>query len=580
MKRLSIFFIIPAVLVLFVSGTAPGFAQMSGGEEAARNQADAFLAQAAAALASGSPAQAGPLVDSALELAPDYSEGLYLRARLELADRSTTLPAIADLRAALRQGTWKSTDPAAAQQTLGEALLHAGRPAEARPVLERLVSIHPEDPRNTLLLARTFAKSGDAVREQKVLSDAAVRFPLEDDFRLLSAALFDRQGRPAAARDVIAVGLKVHPDSLPLMLASARFERSARARLAAVDLYLARGGNDPLGPVLALESSPGDRQKYLDSFLSLGGLAHQDLVGRVAAAVRGRKDLAGSLQAALSAYTGTRDLDADQDGYWEDRWTFDKGSVTQWVREPAQDGVAQYSSRFANGSPVSFSYTSGTDVNVTLRFSRYPFIESASETTMKPAPGTAPAGQAAPSSPRAAAAHAEPLTVPAAGTLFLVPYTMQCAFLQPGTVPPGLAPRIAARFGLPTLQQLLNGAYRREEYQPDGVTLLRRTELSRGQKVYIEEDADGDGRLDHRVWFLNGQPVRGERSLTGDGVFQIKETWSGGKLVRETVVSGFPEMDSASGQMGRRSIKAGGTFVHESAGAVDRRGAEFAEAAE
>ena len=116
--------------------------------------------------------------------------------------------------------------------------------------------------------------------------------------------------------------------------------------------------------------------------------------------------------------------------------------------------------------------------------------------------------------------------------------------------------------------------------EPDGVTLLRRTELSRGQKVYVEEDADGDGRLDHRVWFLNGQPVRGERSLTGDGVFQIKETWSGGKLVSETVVSGFPEMDSAYGQMGRQSIRAGGTFVHESAGAVDRRGAEFAEAAE
>ena len=140
--------------------------------------------------------------------------------------------------------------------------------------------------------------------------------------------------------------------------------------------------------------------------------------------------------------------------------------------------------------------------------------------------------------------------MPAAGTLFLVPYTMQCAFLQPGTVLPGLAPRIAARFKPPTLQQLQNGAYRREEYQPDGVTLLRRTELSRGQKVYTEEDADGDGRLDHRVWFVNGQPVRGERSLTGDGVFQIKETWSGGKLVKETVVSGFSEIDSGSGQRG------------------------------
>ena len=90
----------------------------------------------------------------------------------------------------------------------------------------------------------------------------------------------------------------------------------------------------------------------------------------------------------------------------------------------------------------------------------------------------------------------------------------------------------------------------REEYGSDGVTLLRRTELSRGQKVYVEEDADGDGRLDHRVWFVNGRPVRGERSLSGDGVFPIKETWSGGKLVKETFISGFPETDSAPGQRG------------------------------
>ncbi len=506
---------------------------MIGREEAARNQADAFLVQAALALGSGSSTQARPLVDSALELAPDYSEALYLRARLELADRGSTLPAIADLRAALKQATWKSTDPDAAEQTLGEALLHAGRPSEARPLLERLVSVHPEDPRNTLLLARTFAKSGDAVREQRVLSDAAVRFPLEDDFRLLSAALFERQGRTAAARNIVAIGLKVHPESLPLLLAAARLERAGRARITSVDLYLDKGGSDPLGPVLALESAPRDRQKYLDLFLTLGGLARQDLVDRVSAVVRGSKDLASSLQSALSQYTGTRDLDADGDGYWEDRWTFDKGVVTDWVHEPAQDGVAQYSARFAKGTPVTFTYAAGSNVKVTLSFSQYPFIESASAKPAQIAPSTVRAPQAASSMLRAG------------GTYFIVPYTLQCPFLRPGTAgAPGLAPRIAARIQTPTLEQLEKGAYRKEEYSQDGVTLLRRSELSRGQNVYVEEDTDGDGRVDHRVWYLNGLPARGERSPTGDGVFPIKEIWRAGNLVRETVV-GFRYSEAA-----------------------------------
>jgi tetratricopeptide (TPR) repeat protein len=505
-KRLSIFFILLAALALLSHGTLPLFALAKGGEEAARNQADAFLAQAELALDSGSSAQARALLASALELSPDYSEALYLRSRVELADRSSTMAAIVDLRAALKHGTWKTTDPVAAEQALGEALLRAGRPAEARTLLERLVSVHPEDSRNTLLLARTFAKSGDAAREQRVLSDAAVRFPLVDDFRLLSSALLDRQGRGTAARNVIAVGLKVHPDSLPLLLASARLERDAKAKVAAVDRYVGKGGSDPLGPVIAMEASPKDRQKYLDLFLNKGGLGRQDLVDRVAAAVRGSKDLARSLQSALALFTGPRDLDGDGDGFWEDRWIFDKGGVTDWLREPAQDGVAQYSARFAQGEPVSLTYTPRSGVQVTLNFSQYPFVESASQK-----PG---------------------------GTLFLVPYTLQCVFLRPaaGGGFTGVAPRIAARFQTPTLEQLQKGAYKLEEYARDEVTLVRRSELSRGQKVYVEEDTDGDGRLDHRTWFLNGLPARGERSLTGDGVFQIKETWRAGKFVEEKLV--------------------------------------------
>lgn len=550
MKRLSIFFIVPAALVLLSLGTVPLSSQARGRDEAARNQADAFLEQADLALASGSSAQALALIASALELSPDYSEALYLRARVERADRSSTLAAIADLRLALKRGTWKTTDPSAAEQLLAEILLRGGRPAEARTLLERLSAAHPEDSRNALLLARTFAKSRDAARERRVLSDAAVRFPLVDDFRLLFSALLDGQGRRAEARNVIAVGLKVHPDSLPLLLAAARLARDAKAKVAAVDLYVGKGGTDPLSAVLALEASPRDRQKYLDLFLSQGGLGRQDLVDRVTAAVRGSKELARSLQSALTVFTGPRDLDGDGDGFWEDRWVFDKGGVTDWVREPAQDGVAQFSARFVQGEPTSFTYTPRPGVQAALQFSGYPFIESATEK-----PG---------------------------GTLFLVPYTLQCVFLRPagrGELA-GVAPRIAARIQAPTLEQLQKAAYRREEYARDGVTLVRRSELSRGQKLYVEEDTDGDGRLDHRLWFVDGLPARGERSLTGDGIFPIKETWRAGKLVGEAVDTDIHDEYRAPSRVGFDADYSGqgGVVVRDFAAAVDRQDVKNAEA--
>jgi hypothetical protein len=139
-----------------------------------------------------------------------------------------------------------------------------------------------------------------------------------------------------------------------------------------------------------------------------------------------------------------------------------------------------------------------------LRYSRYPFIESAAI-----APGS---------------------------TYLLVPYTTQCAFLQSGwTGSAGLAPRIAARFVTPSISKLREASYRLEERAADGRTLLRRSDLSRGRLVYMEEDADNDGILDHRVWYVNGSAVRGERSLAANDGFPVKETWKDGALASEAI---------------------------------------------
>ena len=465
-----------------------------------RAQADAFIAQADAAIAAGSLQQARALLTSAFELSPDYSEALYRRARVAVAERAGTRAAMEDLRAALRRGTWKSTAPSVVQQDLAELLLRTGSFGEARALLDPLIAAHPEDSRNLLLLARMFARSGDRERQGRACADAVVRFPLVDDFRLLSSALFERQGKRPAARAVITTGLFVHPDSLPLLLEAARLENDRTKKTTAVDLYVSRGGGDPLSAVLGLEASSKDRKKYLDLFLSQGGLGRQDLIDRTASAVRGNKDLSRTLQSALTGFSGTRDLDDDADGFWEDRWFFDKGRVTGWRHEPAQDGVPRYSAEFSERGPSTFTYNAPSGVPVTLRYSRYPFIESANTTQ--------------------------------GGRLSLVPYTLRCEFLAPAATGQfaGMAPRIAARIPMPKLDQLQKGAFREEHFAADGATVVQRSGLSGGQRVFMEEDSDGDGAFDHRVWYVNGSPLRGERALTGNGLFQVKETWRDGKL--------------------------------------------------
>ena len=46
----------------------------------------------------------------------------------------------------------------------------------------------------------------------------------------------------------------------------------------------------------------------------------------------------------------------------------------------------------------------------------------------------------------------------------------------------------------------------------------------------MEEDTSGSGKIDHKVWYSNGVPVRGVRDLNGNGVFEVQETWANGEI--------------------------------------------------
>jgi hypothetical protein len=263
-----------------------------------------------------------------------------------------------------------------------------------------------------------------------------------------------------------------------------------------VKTYIQKGGADPLGALIGLESVPKSRPQYLDAFLAGNGLGRQDLVDRAVAAVKDDKALARRLQDALASYTGTRELDANGDGFWEEQWSFDKGVVTEWRREPAQDGIPQYVATFQAGKPSSLSWEPAPGSRYTARYSQYPFLVS-----VNTAPGS---------------------------TLFLVPYSTSFPFLQASAFPAGMAPRIAQRISAPSPSALLAAGFRREERAPGGSAVMQTATLAHGVPTYSEEDLDGDGVMDHRVWYVNGSPVRGERQLQDGSV--LHETWKDGRL--------------------------------------------------
>jgi tetratricopeptide (TPR) repeat protein len=496
--------LLPVLVVLFLAAGVLG-AQTTGAD-ASRAEADSWLEKAKASFAAGSMAQTADLLAPALQLSPDYSEALYLRARVELSTREGTPTGVQDLRRAIASDTWNGTDPSTARQDLAEVLVRTGRLAEARVLLDALVSRDASDPRTFLLLARLYTRSGETASLRRILSDASARFPLVDDFALMTAALLVREGRRADARRVIATQIKVHPDSQALVLRAAQVEPSAAGRVARIEQYDQQGGNDPLSAVVALEAPSRDQQKYLSRFIDQGGLSREELVERVAAAARGTPRLRDALQSALNAFSGNRDLDADGDGFSEERWSFSSGSATSWVRDADEDGVPEYSATFQGGVPTSFTWRPDARAEVTLSYSAYPAAASASRSALPSTGGST--------------------------KLLLVPYSVTVPILA-SRAPAGFAPRISSRFRLPSLEALQRSSWRTEESGPDG-TVVRRIDLSGGTRVYMEEDTRGSGKIDHKVWYSNGRPVRGARDLNGSGRFDVEETWSNGQLASIT----------------------------------------------
>lgn len=492
-------------LVLF-SITAGVLAAQTTGADASRAEADSWLEKARASVDAGSMAQAADLLASALQLSPDYSEALYLRARVELSTREGTAAAVQDLRRAIASGTWNGTDPSAARQDLAEVLVRTGRFVEARALLEALASRDASDSRTFLLLARLYARAGETASLRRTLAAASARFPLVDDFALMTAALLVREGRRADARRVIVTQIKVHPDSQALVLRAAQLEPGAAAKVARVEQYGQLGGTDPLSAVIALEAPSRDQQKYLSQFIDQGGLSREELVERVTAAARGTPRLRDALQSALAGFSGNRDLDADGDGFSEERWTFSSGSATSWARDADEDGVPEYSATFQGGVPTSFTWRPDARTEVTLSYSTYPAAQSARRGALPSTDGFT--------------------------TLLLVPYSVTVPILA-SHAPAGTAPRVSSRLRPPSLDSLQRSTWRTEETGPGG-TVLRRIDLSAGKKVYMEEDTRGSGKIDHKVWYSNGQPVRGARDLNGSGRFDVEETWSNGQLASIT----------------------------------------------
>ena len=498
-------------LALLLIG-APGFPQVRQADRAAAEQ---YLAQARQEAASGAWTEVGPLLDSSLEFFPEYSESCLLYARLRLREQEGTRAGLDWLKRALASGTWTVTDPVQASTELAAVLVRTQRFAEARSLLAAMGEAGGagpglgarDNPQAAMLWGSALLGLGNAAAASRHLELALARYPQQPRLYLELARARQAQSQTAAAREVLNRGRRALPEAPELILESARLQRERARRLQLLEEYARQGGVNPAAAALALRLGPRDPAAWQERFLSWGGPAAARPLADLQAFYR---TLPPSLLAEVREFSGSRTLDADEDGFYEQRYQFQKGSLQSWVQDRDQDGVAEAEVQFDSGLPRSASFQRPVSLVATVqrelpagslefRYSSYPFVEGI----------TAQDGRGR-------------------RVYELQPFRERLALFA-GSPPFGSAPLRLALGRWPGEAEAARLAFAMRETSVGGGAERRYT-LQAGQVVRLEQDPYDDGKYGGVVEYSRGLPIAGRRDPDHNGVFEVRESYSGGQL--------------------------------------------------
>lgn len=498
-----------------------------------------YFKQARNLLAAGRRGAAAGLLDISLEFYPDFSESCFLYSSILLREQKTTRRGLAFLRKAVASASWLETEPAAAETELARVLVRTREYAQAKKVLEGMAEgrLSPglgssDNPDAALLWSQCLSGLGDGAA--RFLEEALKRYPGDSRLYVLQARAWQQQRQAARALEVLGRGRRELPNALELSLEMARIERDRSRRLSLLLQYFQLGGKDPAAAALALTLGPETPESYLERFFLLGGngyLAHLDELGaflrsRAGSQLKGSAALAQSFARSLREYTGTRIVDDDQDGYYEEEYQYSRGVLERWVLDRDQDGLPEAEVRFAGGVPQSLAVPLGAGdkareeltalqaaaffPRVEYRYSSYPFLREAAfqdERSLR-------VYQALPFQVRL-----ELFTGPVQE---LPPLALS---LRSARWPDE---REAASFFY-QLKEYLNGSSGADAWLPDRLPDRLFTYFN-GSVMRMDEAPDSEGRYAHVVEYSRSQPTAGRRDLDGDGLHEIREEYSQGKL--------------------------------------------------
>jgi tetratricopeptide (TPR) repeat protein len=472
------------------------------------NIAYGYYQQAEGVFRAGRFESAARLLDISLEFYPNFSESAFLYAKVYLRQQETTSQAIGYLQDAIASNTWVDTDPLTPRIELARVYVRTTRFQQARQIvagLEETALGGRGSPNLSSLWAESMIGLGQLSSAEGFLRDAVRRFPHSSELYTLFAQVLTRRGNRAEAKRLLQRGIREMPRDTELLYQLATLETDAKTRAELIDRYLQIGGTDPGAALLAVIGGARDAERFIEDFFRLGGNGRVGYIDTLQEYLSGGR-IAGRAETdvarMLDEYMGTRILDTNRDGYYEQLYRYDPGQLRSWTSDEDQDGIPEVTIRFDGEDPETLLLSSAENLpHLEYRYSDYPYLEAVafvSGSTRR--------------------------------EYRIIPYQVD----QPALVSlPQQALPLELRADVAAAEEYFRkNSYQMKEYSEDTLTPDRVYHYLNGRITRIDENPDPLGNFTHTIHYAGSLPVEGYRDLDGDGVPEIREEFEEGRLRR------------------------------------------------
>lgn len=452
---------------------------------------------------SGSLTSSKELLLHAIEFYPDFSDALYLLAKIYEVSQDTTLTSLAYYKRALKASSWISLAPSQAEKDLAGLYLRIKKYNDALNTLAVIKDKYYDDAMIELIRAQALQGLKRTREAISVYQNALKTYPYAIELYFAYIDFLLNNKLDGEARSIIEKGLLEFRDQPEFIFYKAVTERDATKKQNLIDMYIDKGGKKPEIALAALSLKNTAAKKYLDFFIHANGHRYVNLLDDLYKIVAGNEELKQYLDQKLGILNGEKYIDINDDQYYEEKYVYNNGKLAYWIIDNNQDGRAELMINFEDQKPKLLTIINEQGHQVDYHYNMYPYLKRVYF-------------------------HIQAITY----CYDLVPASISLSVIKPRNEQQKYSLRLVRQSNtlFPDQNMILKSAFSCTEYTANSEKLLRKWDLKNGQKIKLSEDTDGNLQMDHVVIYNKGIPVSGMQDLDGDGKFELIEEYEQGKL--------------------------------------------------